>query len=97
PPGTQVPAWNGRQITLVELSTQVSGLPRLPDLQPVNMADPYAAYGADELYAFLARHELRRAPGEAYEYSNLGVGLLGHVLALAAGTTYEAAVASRIT
>ncbi len=97
PPGTQMPSWNGREIMLVELSTQVSGLPRLPDLQPVNMADPYAAYGADELYAFLARHQLRRAPGEAYEYSNLGVGLLGHVLALAAGTTYEAAVASRIS
>ncbi|HEX8748996.1 MAG TPA: serine hydrolase, partial [Pyrinomonadaceae bacterium] len=32
-----------------------------------------------------------------YEYSNLGVGLLGHILSLRAGTNYETLVATRIT
>src|SRR6185295_19074849 len=35
-------------------------------------------------------------PGDAFEYSDLAVGLLGHALALRAGTTYEALVSDRI-
>src|SRR5262249_40874125 len=34
--------------------------------------------------------------GSTVEYSNFGVGLLGHILALRAGTDYEALVISRI-
>src|SRR6267143_1245589 len=34
--------------------------------------------------------------GSTYEYSNLGVGLLGHALALKAGTSYEQLVTRRI-
>ena len=41
------------------------------------------------MYAFLSGHELRRDIGQAYEYSNLGVGLLGHVLARVGGESYE--------
>jgi hypothetical protein len=40
---------------------------------------------------------LTRDIGSQYEYSNLGVGLLGHVLARRAGTDYEALVTSRIS
>jgi serine-type D-Ala-D-Ala carboxypeptidase/endopeptidase len=39
---------------------------------------------------------LTRDIGSQYEYSNLGGGLLGHVLALRAGMSYEALVKSRI-
>ena len=45
---------------------------------------------------FLSRYTLPRNPGERFEYSNLGIGLLGHVLALRAGTSYEALVVDRI-
>lgn len=97
PPGTRVPSRNGKQITLLHLSMQTSGLPRLPDnLKPANMENPYADYTVAQLHDFLARHELRRDPGEQYEYSNLGVGLLGHALALRAGMSYEALLRERV-
>jgi D-alanyl-D-alanine-carboxypeptidase/D-alanyl-D-alanine-endopeptidase len=97
PPAVKMPKRNGREITLLDLSNQVSGLPRLPDnLKPADPADPYADYGPARLYAFLSGHTLARDIGEAYEYSNLGAGLLGHALALKAGMSYEELVRRRI-
>jgi CubicO group peptidase (beta-lactamase class C family) len=97
PASVKVPSRNGRQITLLDLSMQVSGLPRLPDnLKPGDPANPYADYDAAKLYEFLARYQLTRDPGEKYEYSNLAVGLLGHALALKAGMSYEDLLRHRI-
>ncbi|NIP78846.1 MAG: serine hydrolase, partial [Gemmatimonadetes bacterium] len=97
PEGVTMPRWEGREITLMDLSTHHSGLPRMPDnFDPANPANPYADYTADRLYEFLSGHELRREPGSEYEYSNLAVGLLGHVLERASGKTYEALVRERI-
>lgn len=97
PDSVEVPARSGREITLLNLATHTSGLPRLPDNHvPASMADPYADYTIDKLYTFLSNHELRRDPGAYYEYSNLGYGLLGHALARAAGTTYRALLQQRI-
>jgi D-alanyl-D-alanine-carboxypeptidase/D-alanyl-D-alanine-endopeptidase len=97
PASVRVPTRGGKQITLLDLATQSSGLPRVPgNLNPQSNANPYAAYSADQLYAFLSSHELSRDIGVQYEYSNLGVGLLGHVLALRAGKTYEQLVKERI-
>lgn len=99
PTGTVVPSSAGRQITLEELATHRSGLPRLPDnFLAANEADPYADYDTSRLYAFLARYQLPRAPGDSAEYSNLGTGLLGHALALHAGApSWSALVERRIT
>ena len=97
PPTVKMPVRNGREITLGDLSTQVSGLPRLPDnLKPADPADPYADYGPARLYGFLSGYALTRDIGEKYEYSNLGVGLLGQALALKAGLGYEELVRRRI-
>ena len=81
----------------MDLSMQVSGLPRLPNnLKPADPGNPYADYDAARLYEFLSGYTLTRDPGEKYEYSNLAVGLLGHVLALRAGMTYEELLRRRI-
>src|ERR1700685_2721492 len=97
PPGVKVPERDGRQITLEDLATHTSGLPRLPsNLHSKDSANPYADYSVEQLYQFLAGYQLTRDIGSEYEYSNLGGGLLGHVLALRAGTSYEALVESRI-
>ena len=97
PKSVKVPSRNGRQITLLDLSMQSSGLPRLPgNLRPSDFLNPYADYTADKLYAFLSGFTLAHDPGEKYEYSNLGAGLLGHALALKAGMTYEQLVRRRI-
>ncbi len=45
---------------------------------------------------FSPSYQLTRDIGSQYEYSNLGGGLLGHVLARRAGTDYETLARSRI-
>ena len=97
PSNIRLPQRNGREITLIDLSTQTSGLPRMPDnFKPADPRNPYKDYTVEQLYDFLSRHELRRDPGAQFEYSNLGVGLLGHVLTLRAKKPYEQLVTERI-
>ena len=97
PEGATMPSRGGRQITLRNLSQQDSGLPRLPDnLVPTDISDPYADYGEADLLAFLAGYELPRDIGSEYEYSNLGIGLLGYVLARAEDTDFASLLFRRI-
>ncbi len=97
PDSVRMPTRDGKKITLKHLATHMSGLPRLPDnMAPADVANPYADYSVEQLYAFLSEHELRRDIGSKYEYSNLAVGLLGHALALRDGTDYEGLLRSRI-
>jgi CubicO group peptidase (beta-lactamase class C family) len=95
-----MPERSGKSITLLDLSTHSSGLPRLPSNlfgKPKDPANPYAGYTVDDLYEFLSGYTLPRDSGSEFEYSNLGAGLLGHVLAHRAGTDYESLIRSRIT
>lgn len=97
PSSVRIPSRNGKQITLLDLATQSSGLPRMPtNLSPKDQHNPYADYTVDQMYAFLSAYELPRDIGAQYEYSNLGVGLLGHALSRRAGKSYEALVTDRI-
>jgi len=97
PDTVRVPARNGRQITLLDLATQSSGLPFLPaNMAPRDPSNPYADYSVKQLYAFLSGYEPPVDIGATYEYSNLGMGLLGHALALKAGMSYEPLVTRRI-
>ncbi|HXB75167.1 MAG TPA: serine hydrolase [Candidatus Acidoferrales bacterium] len=97
PPSVKVPERRNRKITLQDLSTQSSGLPRMPsNFTPKDELNPYADYSVEQMYQFVSGYQLTRDIGEKYEYSNLGVGLLGHVLSLRAGMDYEALVRARI-
>ena len=97
PAGVKMPERNGKQITLQDLSTQSSGLPRMPsNFSPKDNANPYADYSVDQMYQFLSGYQLTRDIGAQYEYSNLGVGLLGHVLTLRAKMDYESLVTARV-
>ena len=97
PPEVKMPE-RGRAITLQDLATHTSGLPRMPDnFQPKDPANPYADYSTDQMYQFLSRYQLTRDPGATVEYSNFGAGLLGHVLARRAGMDYETLVRTRVT
>ena len=98
PAEVSVPSRNGRQITLLDLATHMSGLPRFPTgYEPPDPANPYAQYAAEHLHAFLSRYELEHDPGAKFEYSNLGMGLLGHALARAAGAdSFQTLVAERV-
>ena len=97
PPEVRLPQRKGRQITLVDLATHTSGLPpQPPDLSGLD--DPAApTYSVDQLYSSLATFQLTRDIGSEWEYGNLDMALLGHVLARRAGTDYENLIRARVT
>jgi CubicO group peptidase (beta-lactamase class C family) len=98
PADVKVPERGGRVITLGDLVTHTSGLPRMPtNFAPKDPANPYADYGTELLTQFLSGYTLTRDIGVQYEYSNFGGGLLGTLLARRAGMDYAALVEARIT
>jgi D-alanyl-D-alanine-carboxypeptidase/D-alanyl-D-alanine-endopeptidase len=97
PPTVKIPGRGAKQITLTDLATHTSGLPRMPEnFRPKDPGRPYVDYTVDALYSFLSSYELRRDIGIKYVYSNLGFGLLGLGLAQRAGMDYEKLVVTRI-
>jgi D-alanyl-D-alanine-carboxypeptidase/D-alanyl-D-alanine-endopeptidase len=97
PPHIRVPARNGRDMTLLDLASHTSGLPRMPsNFKPADPSNPYVDYRAEQLYQFLSSYELPRDIGSQVEYSNVGFGLLAHALALRAGLDYESLVRTRV-
>ncbi|MDB5692802.1 MAG: serine hydrolase [Alphaproteobacteria bacterium] len=98
PAGVTLPERNGRKITLLDLATHHSGLPRLPkNMNPKDPDNPYADYSEQDLFAGLKQIRLTRDIGSEFEYSNLGVALLGDLLARRAGTDYATLLRHRIT
>ncbi|HEY7341255.1 MAG TPA: serine hydrolase domain-containing protein [Ktedonobacterales bacterium] len=84
------------EVTLLALATHTSGLPRLPGniwrswlRHPRN---PYAAYTEPLLYAALNAYKPRRPAAGTFQYSNLGGGLLGYLLARAHALPYADAL-----
>lgn len=97
PDSVETPVADGHAIQLRHLATHTSGLPRLPfNLHPSDPANPYADYTPAELHAFLDAVDLSAAPGSTYAYSNVGGGLLGHLLARSADTSFAALLDRRI-
>ncbi len=101
PDNVKMPERGGKSITLLDLSTHSSGLPPLPGNLFAKLAGdprhPHPAYTVDDLCQFLSGYTLPRDPGSEFEYSNLGAGLLGHLLARRAGTDYESLIKIRLT
>lgn len=98
PAEVKVPERGGKQITLIDLATHSSGLPGMPsNFAPKDGLNPFADYTVEQLWQFLNGYTLPRDIGAKYEYSNLGVGLLGQALARRAGTDYETLVRTRVT
>lgn len=96
PGSVRVPEFDGHAITLEDLATHHSGLPGAPDHNPADPWNPWSDWTLERLYDWLATHDLRRPPGTAYEYSNLGMGLLAHALAHAADQPIDALLAERV-
>ena len=89
-------------ITLLSLATHTSGLPRLPGNLWKSVLkdprDPYAHYSSADLIDYLRGvkdSDLVKTAG-LINYSNLGMGLLGHALSQYLGMTYEEAIRQRI-
>jgi D-alanyl-D-alanine-carboxypeptidase/D-alanyl-D-alanine-endopeptidase len=95
PAAVKIPERNGKKITFQDLATQSSGL---PEGEPSNAdrSNLYAGYSKEQFYEFLSGYQLTRDIGSLFEYSNIGVSLLGHALSLRDGKDYEAMVRARI-
>ena len=67
------------KITMAELATHSSGLPRLPGdlLSRSPEANPYSKYSKIDLIASLNKLDDLNSSGNRYEYSNFGYGVLG--------------------
>jgi len=97
PEKVHLPTYEGKSITLGNLSDHTSSLPRMPsNFDPADPMNPYADYSLDQLYDFLSTVKLERAIGSEYEYSNLAVGLLGQILAQKAEVDYEQLMLTKI-
>ena len=100
PASVRMPTHDGKEITLLNLAAQDSGLPRDPDnLSPTRglPENPFADYTVERLYEFLSNHKLQREPGKEFEYSNVGMAVLGHVIVLKANMDYQSLVVERIS
>jgi CubicO group peptidase (beta-lactamase class C family) len=93
PASVRVPSRDGREITLLDLATHRSGLPKMPQGL---VDDDYARYTIQHFYDFVSSYELPRGVNESYEYSNVGMALLGRALELRADKPYEALLRERV-
>ncbi|HEY2750809.1 serine hydrolase domain-containing protein [Phenylobacterium sp.] len=98
PAGVKVPSRGGKVITLRELAMHTAALPHdLPNLAAKRQDEMLAGTSEADLYKFLASYQLPRDPGTEWEYSNLGVGLLGIALSHRAGVDLETLIRQRVT
>lgn len=83
-------------ITLKQLATHTSGLPRLPPNLNLFMSnDPYADYQRKDLFEAISS-EVIDSDNQIYKYSNYGVGLLGEALANLNQDQYQNLLKKRI-
>ncbi len=88
-------------ISLGELATHSSGFPRIPDnLFPLAMRNPnnpYKDYTKEDLYAYLKDYTPIAKDKRKASYSNLGMGLLGDILADIEDTDFAGLIKKRIS
>jgi CubicO group peptidase (beta-lactamase class C family) len=70
----------------------------MPDnFHPADPQDPYADYRPANLYEFAAKHGVGKPADVRFNYSNLGLGLLGQALANRAAATYPELLKTEVT
>jgi serine-type D-Ala-D-Ala carboxypeptidase/endopeptidase len=91
PATVKIPTYNGHEITLEDLATHTSGLPGFPAGWIRNHT-----YSTQQVYDFLSNATLQSEPGAKANYSDFGMGLLGHILSIRAGVPFPQLVKDRI-
>lgn len=89
------------KIPLKYLSNHTSGLPRLsPELMRMaifNLDNPYSTYDNEKLEDYLKKKmKIKELPGEVYEYSNMGAGILGYTMEKIYNQSYEKLLQEKI-
>jgi len=90
PEGVNSPARNGQSINLIHLANHSSSLPRIPNnITPSNSLNRYSNYTKKQLFDMINSYVLTHDIGSKFEYSNLGMGLLGTLIANKNDIGYE--------
>lgn len=87
----KVPSYNGHKITLENLATHTSGMPDFPIGWVRNHS-----YSTQQVYDFISDMTLATEPGKKASYSDIGMGLLGHILSIKSGLSFDQIVKDRI-
>jgi D-alanyl-D-alanine-carboxypeptidase/D-alanyl-D-alanine-endopeptidase len=96
PPGWAATGKDPPPITLLQLATHTSGLPRTdPTSRP--FALPSVAEARAARWGWLAHRRDAKPPGVGASYSNFAFDLLGDALGVAAGSDYDAALRDQVT
>jgi len=96
-PAGSVAKPQGLEITLLDLASQQSGLPAMPDnISVANIDQPYADYHVADLLAYLDKHGVSNPSRAPSTFSTLGFGLLGEALAMHAGVSYAQLIQGEI-
>jgi D-alanyl-D-alanine-carboxypeptidase/D-alanyl-D-alanine-endopeptidase len=90
PHDVRIPTYKLQPITLLDLATHTSGLPRTMPMHGSHLQ-------ISDMYNFLTTYKLTTAPGSSFEYSNLGVALLANVLENVGHDDWQSLVAKEIT
>lgn len=97
PKTVKIPVRNGKEISLLSLSTHRSGMPRFPyNVDPKNLEQPYADYTVDKLYEYVSHFEPPFDIDTKWRYSNVAYGLLGNILTLKAKKDFETLITEEI-
>ena len=98
PKNVKTPVRNGKEISLLSLSTHRSGMPRFPyNVDPKNIDRPYADYTVDKLYEYISNFEPPYDIDSKWRYSNVAYGVLGNILSLVAKKDFESIVIDGIS
>ena len=104
----EIPQFSGQSITLFHLASQSSGLPfhmhanaRIVDAKTGKLdlrkfKKLVESVSRDEFDRFVSAYRLNSKPGTGFQYSNVGMSLLGHTLEKTTGKSYEKLVRERI-
>jgi len=93
-PDVRLPTRGNQHIRLVDLATHTAALPRMPDtFDYSNPWDAFRDYSLEDLYSFLQRVSLNWDIAGSYVYSNVGYGLLGHILERVTAKSYDTLIA----
>ena len=95
---------NGKEVTFRHLATHTSRIPR-EDMKTLRKKlkedkkrknNPYKDFTAEDLHQFYIDFDLKKAIGQKWGYSNIGIGLLGNTLAEILGLSFEEALQTEI-
>ncbi|ASK28780.1 hypothetical protein CEY12_01030 [Chryseobacterium sp. T16E-39] len=94
----KLPTRGGKEISLLNLATHRSALPRFPyNVDPGDLDNPYADYTENKMFEYLSHYQPDIDIDSKWRYSNTGYGLLGYALtSVSKQKNYETLIKEKI-